>query len=282
MANTKKFYYRPLSAQEGRVYLINAFRHGAALTLWEAGNVEKKITIKFSFEDNSANSLRIIIDSSTIPKEWKHASLLYHIVDSSFSFLGKTLSEVYNEKQVLTFDSKVFILEKRLFVRLDVWGKYSYFLRVKFINPPIFLTERKDNIIPISGEKDPSKIWLGFLDFIKKIAPSQESTNEVFVNFPIIDLSQTGVAVPVTEAESNFFNSIKLVENSASIYFSNDVIEIPRLQFVHTTPWNFPNSQYTLKAGFNFSDDMWVRRQIEMKLKGHFDGVEGEFDRFLK
>ena len=250
--------------------------------LCRKNSLTKKITIKFSFEDSHADSLRIIIDPTVIPKEWKNASLLYHIIDSSFSFLGKILSENHNEKQVLTFDSKVFILEKRQFVRLDVWGKFSYFLRVKFINPPIFLTERKGNIIPIAGEKDPSRIWLGFLDFVKKIAPSHESTNEVFVNFPIIDLSQTGVAIPVTEAESNFFHSIKLVENAASIHFSNDIIEIPRLQFVHTTDWNFPNSQYKLKAGFHFSDDMWVRRQIEMKLKGHFEGVEGEFDRFLK
>jgi hypothetical protein len=282
MANNKKYYYRPLSIEEGRIYLINAFRHGALLTLWEAGNVEKKINIKFSFADNNANSLRIIIDEEHIPREWKHASLLYHIVDSSFSFLGKTLSENVEGKQVLTFDPKVFILEKRQFVRVDVWGKYSYYLRIRFINPPIFLSERKDNVIPIAGEKDPSKIWMSFLEFVKKIAPAHESTNEVYVNFPIIDLSPSGVAIPVTEAESQYLSTMKQVENSASIHFSNEVIEIPRLQFVHITPWSFPKSDYKLKAGFHFSDDMWVRRQIEMKLKVHQEGVENEFDRFLK
>ncbi len=282
MAKNKKYNYRPLEGEEGREYLLNAFRHGAQLTLWEAGNVQKKINIKFTFENNQANSLRIIIDENHLPKEWKHASLLYHIVDSSFSFLGKALSETIADRQVLTFDTKVFILEKRQFVRLDIWGKYSYFLRIKFINPPIFLAERKDNIIPISGEKDPSRLWLSFLDLVKKIAPSQESTNEVYVNFAIIDLSPTGVAIPVTEAESNFLEEMKLIENAASIHFGNDIIEIPRLQFVHITPWNFPRCEYKLKAGLHFSDDLWIRRQIEMKLKSHYEGVEVEFDQFVK
>ena len=282
MANPKKYHYRQLKNDEGRSYLINAFRHGAHLTLWETGKIEHKLSLTFSFEDNHADSLRIIVDEKLLPKEWKHASLLYHIVDSSFSFLGRTLSEHINGQQVLIFDPKVYILEKRKFVGLDIWGKYSYFLRIKFINPPIFLSEKKDNVIPIAGEKDPSKLWINFLELIKKVAPAHESTNEVYVNFPIIDLSPSGVAIPVTESERNYLENIKHIENSASIHFSNEIIEIPRLQFVHVTPWSFPHSDYKLKAGFHFADDLWVRRQIEMKLKGHWENVEGEFDRFLK
>lgn len=281
MAN-KKYNYRPLKTEEGRKYLINAFRSGAALTLWESGNVEKKINLSFSFLENNSDTLSIIVDEAEIPREWNQASLFFHILDSSFSFLGKVLSEKQNGKQVLVFDSKVFILEKRQFLRLDVWGKYSYYLRIKFINPPIFLVEKKDNIIPIAGEKDPSKMWLSFLEFVKKIAPVAESTNEVYVNFPVIDLSPSGVAIPVTKEESIFLENLKLIENASSIYFQNDVIEIPRMQFVHTTSWNFPQTEYSLKAGFHFSDDLWVRRQIEMKLKGHLEGVEGEFDKFYK
>lgn len=282
MTNKKKYHYRALKNDEGRRYLTNAFRNGAILSLWEAGNVAKKTTISFSFVDNNADSLSIIIDQKEIPREWHQASLLYHILDSSFSFLGKVLSEVKNDQLVLTFDSKVFILEKRQFLRLDIWGKYAYFLRIKFINPPIFLTERNSNVIPISGEQDPSRVWATFLEFVKKIAPSTESTNEVFVNFPIIDLSLSGVAIPVTEQESKFLGELKQIENSASIHFSNEVIEIPRMQFIHTTPWSFPGAGCTLKAGFHFSDDLWVKRQIEMKLKGHFESVEGEFDQFYK
>lgn len=280
MTNKRKYNYRQLKSEEGRGYLINAFRNGATLSLWESGNVLKKITLSFSFADNDANSLAIYIDESEIPREWRQASLLYHIHDSSFSFLGKVLSEHKDGKQVLIFEPKVFILEKRLFMRLDVWGKYAYYLRIKFTNPPIFLTERQDNIMPIFGENDPSRMWLSFLEFVKRISPTKESSNEVFVNFPIIDLSLSGVAIPVTEQESNFLSKMSQVENAASIFFSNDVIEVPKLQFVHTTPWSFPGVEYKLKAGFHFCDDLWVRRQIEMKLKGHLASVEGEFDKF--
>ncbi len=282
MATKKKHYYRKLKAEEGRQYLLNAFKTGATLTLWEAGNVDKKVSITFTMSDPKESSLSLIVDEAQLPREWRRASLLYHIMDSSFSFLGKVLSGTENGKQLLNFDPEVFILEKRQFFRLDVWGRYPFYLRLKFINPPIFISEKKDNVIQLWGNRDPSALWFNFLEFVKKIAPVAESTNEVYINYPIIDLSPSGVAIPVTSRESDFLSKLSQIDNAATIHLSNETIDVPRLTYVHTTPWSFPNSHYNLKVGFNFSDDLWVRKQIENKLKGYLESVEGGFDYFLK
>lgn len=282
MTTKKKYYYRKLKPEDGRQYLVNAFSKGATLTLWESGNVEKKISIVFSFKDPNANSVSIVVDDKLLPKEWRHASLLYHVLDSSFSFFGKVLSETTNNERVLLFDKEVFVLDKRQFFRLDVWGKYQFYLRLKFINPPIFITEKKDNVVQLWGSKDPSTLWASFLEFVKKIAPAAESTNEVYVNYPIIDLSVSGVAIPVTKSESEFLSKLKQLDNAATIFLAGDSIDVPRLNYIHTTPWSFPNSTFVLKAGFDFADDMWVRKQIENKIKTYIDSVEGGFDKFVK
>lgn len=282
MTTKKKYYYRKLKPEEGRQYLINAFSKGSTLTLWESGNVDKKVTIEFSFKDPNAKSLSIVVDDNSLPKEWRHASLLYHLIDSSFSFLGKVLSESSPQGRILTFDNDVFVMDKRQFFRLDVWGRLPFYLRLKFINPPIHITERKDNVFQLWGNKDPLALWASFLDFVKKVAPATENTNEVFVNYPIIDISTSGVAIPVTKSESDFLSSIKQIDNAATIFFAGESIDVPRLNYVHTTPWSFPNSTYGLKAGFNFADDLWVRKQIENKIKVHIESVEGGFDSFLK
>jgi hypothetical protein len=139
MTTKKKYYYRKLKPEEGRQYLINAFSKGSTLTLWESGNVDKKVTIEFSFKDPNAKSLSIVVDDNSLPKEWRHASLLYHLIDSSFSFLGKVLSETKKELS----NNKIGIFEA-WYTELGFSKKQVY----RWINRYEFILCQNDTIPP--------------------------------------------------------------------------------------------------------------------------------------
>lgn len=292
----QKFNYVAMSFDEGRHSILKSLQMGSDITLWEAGKKFRYQVHSFQLDPQSIQGtiVKVIIQQNDFPVMWNFCSLLFHIQCEGVSYLGKALCESHGTQgeKILTFDLKIFMVDRRVGgARLKVYQNQNFYLKLRLIDPPVFIREPDNNNVvglfksslPHGAENGNISIWKEFLDLVKRVAKTGENKNEVYINYPIIDISFSGLSIPVTETEGKYFLQMDSLQNSATVYLNNDSIDIPRLKFVHTLIWNgeFLEQKQLFKAGLSFDHDHWVKKQLEFKLKKYFEDVEESFDQLM-
>jgi len=284
--------YVPLSKDVGHNRIHSALRSGTKITFWEKGSTFRYDLKTYEFSFQNQNSPLITLDffvdekDGVFPANWNFVGLLYHMIFEGISYLGKVLCEKQtklssNEKRLkfkIQFDLGVFAVERRNSRRVRFSNVDTFSLRVKLIDPPLILDNEleKSNVINLFSKdqvQSQEAVWKEFVNLIKITGKHTDQKNEIFMNYPIIDLSETGVSIPLTRGEKDYYEHKQSFSNSCALEFSRETIEIPKLKYVY--------SREIYHSGWSFDGDTWVKKQLEMKLKHYSNDVEDDFEKLV-
>ena len=307
--------YVPLNKDSGKLRMLRALKSGAKITVWEKGSGDRFDLNNYTLSTQNPETdilvlhLQINDQQRDFPKNWNFVGLLYHVIFEGISYLGKILFEKQPKLEThantthykIQIDPVIYAVERRTSKRVRLGVSDSFSLRIKLVDPPLIPEKAlgNDNVVNLFNKEKVfslESIWMEFVKMVNSVGKHANQKNEIFMNYPIIDLSETGVSIPLTQGEKDYYELQQNFVATSTLEFPRDTIDIPRIKFVYAREidknvdkllWErIENFHVGYKgriyhSGWSFDNDVWVKKQLEMKLKFYSHDVEDEFEKLV-
>lgn len=274
MTKEQNVFFKELNTQEKQSKLGQLSNAGKqSIIIWKKGTTQKIKLTPLEFV-RLKNEMRV---EEVIPDEYLNTELLVSFEINGLHFFGKCRSLSVSKKRFfLEFDEKLFKSERRSNFRLLTYPHQEVYVQ-------IYIGEEKineSNLYQMKSGVNETKLFHNFL----KIIDNDNKQKEGYLEFRVLDVSVTGMAIQLGEIEKELFPKTNIELGKVVINFNEEIIEIKNAKLLYILDFLTPNRKTKFyKAGVQFLE---IDTNLDVKLAGIINAtlrsLESEFEDFLK